>query len=96
MGKQEALVRRSSQPGKTQTINFYHINDKMYLLDLLGYGYITASEKVKIQLDKIIKGHFYTSLNLQAVFLLVDICHAPLLNDQMDVPVDTGARGIIR
>ena len=79
----KALARTSSQPGKTQTINFYHINDEMYLVDLPGYGYATASEEVKAQWGKMIERYLHTSANLKAVFLLIDIRHAPSVNDQM-------------
>ncbi len=43
----KSLARTSSQPGKTQTINFYHLNRELYLVDLPGYGYAKASEEVR-------------------------------------------------
>lgn len=77
----KSLARTSSSPGKTQTINFYNINDLMYLTDLPGYGYakITLSEKEKW--GEMIERYLHTSKQLKAVFLLIDIRHAPLEND---------------
>ena len=79
----KSLARTSSQPGKTQTINFYHINRELYLVDLPGYGYATASEEVKAKWGKMIERYLHTSANLKAVFLLVDIRHAPSANDRL-------------
>lgn len=75
------LARTSSQPGKTQTINFYHINREMYLVDLPGYGYANASVQVKAKWGKMIERYLFTSRNLKAVFLLIDIRHVPSEND---------------
>lgn len=79
--ERKSLARTSSQPGKTQTINFYNINDAMYLTDLPGYGYarITVSEKEKW--GEMIENYLHTSRQLRAVFLLVDIRHQPSEND---------------
>ncbi len=77
------LARTSSQPGKTQTINFYHINDEFYLVDLPGYGYAAANVKVKAQWGKMIEKYLSSSKNLRAVFLLTDIRHDPSANDIM-------------
>lgn len=79
----KSLARTSSQPGKTQTINFYNINDAMYLVDLPGYGYAKASEEVKAKWGKMIENYLHTSKKLQAVFLLIDIRHDPSANDKM-------------
>ena len=79
----KALARTSAQPGKTQTINFYNINDAMYLVDLPGYGYAKASEEVKAKWGKMIENYLHTSKKLQAVFLLIDIRHDPSANDKM-------------
>lgn len=75
------LARTSSQPGKTQTINFYHINEAFYLVDLPGYGYAKASAEIKAKWGKMIERYLYTSKNLHAVFLLIDIRHEPGQND---------------
>lgn len=77
------LARTSSQPGKTQTINFYNINESMYLVDLPGYGYARANEEIKAQWGKMIERYLHTSEKLQAVFLLIDIRHEPSDNDRL-------------
>ena len=79
----KALARTSATPGKTQTINFYNVNDVMYLVDLPGYGYAKVSEKEKIQWGKLIERYLNTSKQLKAVFLLIDIRHDPSANDKM-------------
>ena len=78
----KALARTSSQPGKTQTINFYNINEELYLVDLPGYGYAKVSEKEKAQWGKLIERYLNGSKQLKAVFLLIDIRHAPSANDR--------------
>lgn len=77
----KSLARTSSQPGKTQTINYYNINDEMYFVDLPGYGYATANEQVKAQWGKLIEDYLHQSGKIRAVFLLIDIRHAPSEND---------------
>ena len=79
----KALARTSATPGKTQTINFYNINDIMYLVDLPGYGYAKVSEREKEQWGKLIERYLNTSKQLMAVFLLIDIRHEPSANDKM-------------
>jgi len=79
----KSLARTSSQPGKTQTINFYNVNDAIYFVDLPGYGYAQANEKVKAQWGKMIEDYLHRSKQLKAVFLLIDIRHAPSGNDCM-------------
>ena len=90
-------ARTSSQPGKTQTINFYNINDCMYLVDLPGYGYANASPAVKAKWGKMIEKYLRKSANLKQVFLLVDIRHDPSENDKMmyNWIVDNGFRPVI-
>lgn len=78
----KALARTSAQPGKTQTINFYNINDVMYLVDLPGYGYARVSREVKEQWGKLIERYLHGSQKLRAVFLLIDIRHEPSANDK--------------
>jgi len=77
----KSLARTSSQPGKTQTINFYNINDAMYLVDLPGYGYANANVEIKAKWGKMIEKYLHTSTKLKAVFLLIDIRHEPSDND---------------
>ncbi len=79
----KSLARTSAQPGKTQTINYYNINNELYFVDLPGYGYATANEAVKAQWGKMIERYLHTSRQLRAVFLLVDIRHEPSDNDRM-------------
>lgn len=78
----KSLARTSSQPGKTQTINFYNINDAMYLVDLPGYGYAKVSENERAKWGKMIENYLHTSKQLKAVFLLIDIRHTPGANDK--------------
>lgn len=77
----KALARTSAQPGKTQTINFYHVNGEVYLVDLPGYGYAKVSQAEKEKWGKLIERYLHGSKKLRAVFLLVDIRHAPSQND---------------
>ena len=88
----KSLARTSSQPGKTQTINYYRVNEgevredfapDCYLVDLPGYGYANASESVKAKWGKMIENYLNTSKALRRIFLLVDIRHAPTANDKM-------------
>ena len=79
----KSLARTSAQPGKTQTINFYNINDECYFVDLPGYGYAKANEEIKAKWGKMIENYLHKSKMLQAVFLLVDIRHEPSGNDKM-------------
>ena len=78
----KALARTSSQPGKTQTINFYHINDELYFVDLPGYGYAKVTQEVKAKWGKMIERYLKSSDVLKCVFLLVDIRHEPSENDK--------------
>lgn len=78
----KALARTSSQPGKTQTINYYNINNAMYLVDLPGYGYAKVSQKEKEKWGQMIENYLHTSKQLKAVFLLIDIRHEPSANDK--------------
>lgn len=79
----KSLARTSAQPGKTQTINYYNINDAMYFVDLPGYGYARANETVKAQWGKMIEDYLHKSKQLKCVFLLIDIRHAPSENDRI-------------
>lgn len=79
----KSYARTSATPGKTQTINYYNINGEMYFVDLPGYGYAKVSEKEKQQWGKLIERYLYSSKQLKAVFLLIDIRHDPSANDKM-------------
>ena len=78
----KSYARTSAQPGKTQTINFYNINDVLYFVDLPGYGYATASVEVKAKWGKMIERYLKKSSMLKLVFLLIDIRHEPSANDR--------------
>ena len=93
----KSLARTSAQPGKTQTINYYNVNDAVYFVDLPGYGYAKASEEVKAKWGKMIEDYLHKSKQLKAVFLLIDIRHAPSGNDRImyDWIVNQGYHPII-
>lgn len=77
----KALARTSASPGKTQTINFYNINQAVYFVDLPGYGYAKVSRELRDKWGRMIERYLHTSRQLCKVFLLVDIRHAPGEND---------------
>ena len=79
----KALARTSAQPGKTQTINFYKINDELDLVDLPGYGYARVTPAEKEKWGKMIENYLHNSKQLRAVFLLIDIRHEPSSNDKL-------------
>ena len=93
----KSLARTSSQPGKTQTINFYLINQNMYYVDLPGYGYAKVSVEVKAKWGKMIERYLRSSKALKCVFLLIDIRHEPSANDRMmyDWIVENGYHPVI-
>mgnify|MGYP000128699752 CR=1 FL=1 len=68
---------------RTQTINFYNINEALYLVDLPGYGYAKVSEQEKIKWGQLIERYLHGSKQLKVVFLLIDIRHKPSGNDRM-------------
>ena len=74
-------ARTSSEPGKTQTINFYNVNEQLYFVDLPGYGYAKVSQTSREKWGKMIEKYLNQSKQLKLVFLLVDIRHEPSAND---------------
>lgn len=78
----KSYARTSAQPGKTQTINFYNINEKLYFVDLPGYGYAKVSMEIRAKWGKMIERYLQKSPQLRLVFLLVDIRHEPSENDK--------------
>lgn len=78
----KSYARTSAQPGKTQTINFYNINDALYYVDLPGYGYAKVSQTEKEKWGRMIENYLKRSKQLRCVFLLVDIRHEPSANDK--------------
>lgn len=77
----KSLARTSSQPGKTQTINFYNVNKELYIVDLPGYGYAKVSKEVAAKWGPMIENYLHTSKQLRMVFLLIDLRHEPTKND---------------
>lgn len=88
------LARTSSQPGKTQTLNFYQINQRFRLVDVPGYGYARVSKNERQQWQKMIQHYLENRTNLALIFILMDFRHAPSqldlqMNDwidQLDIP----------
>jgi GTP-binding protein len=78
----KSLARTSSQPGKTQTINYYNVNGCIYFVDLPGYGYAKVPVKEKEKWGKMVENYLHKSRQLKAVFLLIDIRHEPSANDR--------------
>ncbi len=78
----KAYARTSAQPGKTQTINFYNINDALYYVDLPGYGYAKVAQSEKEKWGRMVERYLHRSDQLRQVFLLVDIRHKPGANDR--------------
>ena len=79
----KSYARVSQSPGKTQTINYYNINDELYLVDLPGYGYAKTTRQTKEQWGALVERYLYSSETLKIVFLLIDIRHEPSANDKM-------------
>ena len=77
----KSLARTSSQPGKTQTINYYNINHDLYFVDLPGYGYAQVSVEIRAKWGKMVERYLHISKQLRLVFLLIDIRHEPSEND---------------
>ncbi|MCI8515185.1 MAG: YihA family ribosome biogenesis GTP-binding protein [Lachnospiraceae bacterium] len=78
----KSYARTSAQPGKTQTINFYNINDTLYYVDLPGYGYAKVSKTEQEKWGRMVERYLNQSKQLKQVFLLVDIRHDPSANDK--------------
>lgn len=93
----KSLARTSSQPGKTQTINYYNVNKEIYFVDLPGYGYAKVSKTEKEKWGKMIEKYLNTSAQLRKVYLLVDIRHEPNANDKQmyDWIVNSGYEPVI-
>ncbi|MBQ3790723.1 MAG: YihA family ribosome biogenesis GTP-binding protein [Lachnospiraceae bacterium] len=77
------FARTSGDPGKTQTINYYHINDAFYLVDLPGYGYARVSRTTREKWGRMIERYLTDSKDLRLIFLLVDSRHAPTEDDRL-------------
>ncbi len=77
------LARISSQPGKTQLINFYHINEQFYLVDLPGYGYAKVSKEVQATWGPMIERYLIERTPLALIVQLIDIRHPPSRDDEV-------------
>ncbi|WP_017755993.1 ribosome biogenesis GTP-binding protein YihA/YsxC [Calidifontibacillus oryziterrae] len=77
------LARTSSKPGKTQTLNFYNINDQLYFVDVPGYGFAKVSKKDREAWGKMIETYLTTSDKLRAVIQIVDLRHKPTEDDKL-------------
>ena len=93
----KAYARTSAQPGKTQTINFYNINESLYYVDLPGYSYAKVPQTEREKWGRMIEKYLHTSKQLRAVFLLVDIRHEPSENDRLMYQwvIDSGFQPIL-
>jgi GTP-binding protein len=77
----KSLARTSSKPGKTQTLNFYKINDAFYFVDVPGYGYAKVSKTEREKWGKMMEEYFQTRDTLKVVLLITDIRHEPTKDD---------------
>lgn len=75
------FARTSSKPGKTQTLNFYKVNDCFYLVDVPGYGYASVSKDTQKKFGLMIEEYLKERKNLKHVFLLIDYRHKPTEDD---------------
>ena len=80
--QRKALARTSAQPGKTQTVNFYNVNDEYYFVDLPGYGYTKASESARLEWGRMVERYLRQTRSLKRIFLLTDIRHKPTADDR--------------
>lgn len=83
MLNRKSLARTSNSPGKTRTINFYNVDDKLYFVDLPGYGYARASKSEIQKWNKLIEKYFDNNNCLRLILLLIDIRHSPGQNDKL-------------
>jgi GTP-binding protein len=77
------LARTSSQPGKTQTLNYYRVNNNMHFVDFPGYGYAKVSKSRREEWGKMIEAYITTREQLQLVLCVIDMRHPPSKDDQM-------------
>jgi len=77
------LARVAAEPGKTREINFYNIDNALYLVDLPGYGYARVCKAEKASWGEMIETYLYSRKQLQLILMLVDIRHAPSEDDQL-------------
>jgi GTP-binding protein len=83
MIQRKSMARTSSKPGKTQTLNFYLINESFYFVDVPGYGYAKVSKKERLAFGRMMEEYFTTREQLKLAVLLVDLRHSPTEDDQL-------------
>ncbi|WP_175615587.1 ribosome biogenesis GTP-binding protein YihA/YsxC [Piscibacillus halophilus] len=95
MIQRKSLARTSSKPGKTQTLNFYKINESFFFVDVPGYGYAKVSKKEREAWGRMMEEYFQERETLRATVLLIDLRHPPTEDDiimydflkHFDIPV---------
>ncbi|MCP3025521.1 ribosome biogenesis GTP-binding protein YihA/YsxC [Halobacillus sp. A5] len=83
MIQRKNLARTSSKPGKTQTLNFYRINERFHFVDVPGYGYAKVSKKERAKWGRMMEEYFAEREQLRAIALVVDVRHKPTEDDCM-------------
>lgn len=83
MLNRKSLARISAKPGKTQTLNFYLINEMLYFVDVPGYGYAKVSKTEREAWGRMIETYFTTREPLKVAVLIVDLRHPPTADDRM-------------
>lgn len=83
--KQKKLAHTSSTPGRTQCINFYDVEGRLYFVDLPGYGFARVPDEVREEWNELINHYLYNRRNLYGVIQIIDIRHKPTADDRMMV-----------
>ena len=93
----KSLARTSSAPGKTRQLNFYNIDDRLYFVDLPGYGYSEMPKSEKEKVATSVNSYLKNRVNINLIILLIDIRHKPTKDDltMLDYIKQTGRRYII-
>lgn len=86
MFNRKALAKTSSTPGKTRTLNYYNVEDKIYLVDLPGFGYAKVSKKERAYWEKLLIKYFQNNLNISRVIHFIDARHKPT---QLDIVLNS-------
>ena len=83
LANNKKMAKTSSTPGRTRLVNYFNIDDKVYLVDLPGYGFAQASKEIKKEWDKVLDDYFNNTHNLKLVLVLIDSRHLPTELDVM-------------
>lgn len=75
------IARTSARPGKTQTLNFYHVNNQFYMVDVPGYGYAAVNKEQQRKFGMMVEEYLETREELKRVFMLIDFRHKPTEDD---------------